>query len=76
MLTEQEAKAKWCPFARTINRHDSGAAVAAVNRSSKYPYDNCLCLASACMAWRFAEVEYATTKSTDGKGWCGLAGAQ
>lgn len=49
MLTETEARAKWCPMARqsfegsgTYNRSDEG-------RGSR----SCRCLASECMAWQW-----------------------
>lgn len=45
-LTEDEAKKKWCPLARARNGY------AAVNRDRGDPYVDCLCIASACMAWR------------------------
>jgi hypothetical protein len=58
-VTEQDAKTKWCPFARVplSDAHDFGAtAMAAVNRSDfsdtpEYPR----CIGSACMAWRWAD---------------------
>lgn len=72
-MTEEEAKTKWCPFARGCGG-ESG-----VNRSyiinpernaEEYP-----CIGSACMAWRL-------TGTHDGRrgeagapqGYCGLAG--
>lgn len=60
-MTEEEAKTKWCPFARVVqpagdwapapagNREIMGGAVGALNGAN-------LCIASACMAWRW---EYA-----------------
>lgn len=46
-MTEEEAKAKWCPFAR----EDGGAGHGAANRDyagkTMTP-----CIASLCMAWR------------------------
>ncbi len=53
-MTEDEAKAKWCPFARsrdlgceaTVNRPFGGELKGSIAD------DECACLASACMAWR------------------------
>lgn len=52
-MTEEDAKAKWCPFARTRGF----ATEAAVNRpfpgnTGDIVRDECTCIASACMAWR------------------------
>lgn len=54
ILTEEEAKTKWCPEARanagrtaigtTLNRDDNGA-----------PFVGCYCIGSACMAWRWRD---------------------
>lgn len=53
--TEEEARTKWCPFARTFDgpivTHEV-AAVASVNRIGTEASIHCLCLASDCMAWR------------------------
>lgn len=57
-MTEDEAKTKWCPFARVV-----GGEGAAFNRSvgsmgtaaEKSIDPPMLCLASACMAWRWSE---------------------
>lgn len=69
MLTETEAKTKWCPFVRT----DSVGADCAFNRTtSKLEDYNLQCVASDCMAWRWILV-----KSTEEKrGYCGIAGKQ
>ena len=80
LLSEEEAKTKWCPFARcNINN-------VSANRFAGAPYDNSLCIASQCMAWRWGhkEVDHITRgeptqwstidlEQTD-KGFCGLAG--
>jgi hypothetical protein len=72
-MTEDEAKTKWCPFARAqsmnvaVSRDGFGAA-----------YDTCLCIGSACMAWRWKMEPLVDGFSprieskTDGR--CGLAG--
>jgi hypothetical protein len=48
LLTEEEAKTKWCPFVRQNgdNNRPSG------NRSI---YGEPMCIASQCMAWRWAQ---------------------
>ena len=55
MLTEKEARKKWCPFARVVSVVDRGTTVAAasVNRefASGIADKDCLCIASDCMAW-------------------------
>jgi hypothetical protein len=58
MLTEDEAKAKWCPLARTLD-FDGHNASAPHNRVYRVDYNvvesdmpGCHCIASACMAWR------------------------
>jgi hypothetical protein len=72
ILTEAEAKTKWCPFARAPehqgtgqNREDKGAAT-----------ESSLCLASGCMAWRVASPppNIMVTTVPAGVGYCGLGG--
>lgn len=46
-MTEDEAKTKWCPFTR-VGEQASGAAE---NR----PDGSYNCIASGCMAWRWAQ---------------------
>ena len=66
LMTEQEARAKACPFARAIegiNGPHGAIFGAAVNRSldNKLPEElqgnppPCRCIASTCMLWVFAE---------------------
>jgi hypothetical protein len=59
-MTEDEAKTKWCPFARV----GSGASgLGSMNRDALPADDpklitrNTRCLASACMAWRWSEAK-------------------
>lgn len=66
-VTEEEAKAKWCPFARTLDHQGNSGlyefpVVAAVNREvgdfdkgdneTVVIFGRHRCIASACMAWR------------------------
>lgn len=77
MLTEDEAKAKWCPLARTL--HFDGKNVSSPhNRVYRADYNvvqsdmpGCNCIASACMAWRtnsnFSEDQ--TIRAADAPAW-------
>lgn len=73
MLTEEEAKTKWCPFVR---RTYSGIPVNRVADTAEF-MDSCPCIASACMAWRWRR-RYADdakeAKISHATGYCGLAG--
>ena len=80
MITEDEAKTKWCPFARSIVSTGGGANRGKDSGGSPPPHVNCI--GSACMAWRrvpkarrdqFVEDLVHATGSSD-KGYCGLAG--
>lgn len=81
MMTEQEAKTKWCPAVR----FDTGRS--GVNRwkQSEPPEEPhalnpvpCRCIASECMAWRWERIPHpnATGGFVWGRvhGYCGLAG--
>ena len=50
-MTEEEAKTKWCPHARAQN----GNETTAINRYRNGIDPECLCVGSACMAWRWTE---------------------
>jgi hypothetical protein len=91
-MTEAEALTKWCPFARmkvaqtvkdgapSCNEPQTTYNRIAINaQSSPFIADQARCIASACMAWRTAQVgqvlpgdEYKTYRE---EGFCGLAGA-
>jgi hypothetical protein len=67
-MTENEAREKWCPFARVSAydhspNKDSGGNI----RPGAY------CIASRCMAWRWdLDTDPPTAEPTEG--YCGLAG--
>ena len=70
MMTEEEAKKRWCPMARVhISRSLSGSEYYSNNRLALH--DLTTCIASGCMAWRTGE-SYGERFS----GYCGLAGKQ
>lgn len=87
-MTKDEAKAKWCPFARPVFAGPS-RDVAAMNRMGDgTPEAAAMCIASACMAWRW-EPDWIYPPVTPGaepdrfrlghkksktEGFCGLAG--
>jgi len=65
-MTKDEARQKWCPFAR----YDDGDGVA-FNRSCQIPpssFSGAKCIADDCMMWR---KHY---KDEEEHGYCGLAG--
>lgn len=72
MMTEAEAKARWCPFANCSNHGDASSG----NRSWDGVPDNpaVRCIGSRCMAWRWSQgigIEGDTHKPA---GYCGMAG--
>jgi hypothetical protein len=71
MMTEEQAKEKWCPFARVAGISSRGA----INRDDKSGEpDVCArCIASDCMAWRSDGIE-AHDDEVVHYGHCGLAG--
>lgn len=87
LLSEEEAKTKWCPHAVASHTDPRGGF-----RNDGRPIQFS-CIASACMAWRWAYSTYDTVEQrflkpgevyslSDTKryerrnhtGWCGLAG--
>jgi len=68
MVTEEEAKKKWCPFVR-VHVTDGGQPFVNKPLTDSNPYgearqDSVFCIASACMMWRAKD---------DGSGFCALA---
>jgi len=70
-MTENEAKTKWCPFARTVIAARGGNGSPAQNRVQEAATGKDVslekCLGAACMAWRQVPNE-------PFNGYCGLAG--
>lgn len=73
MMTENEAKTKWCPMARFQGGNDKSA----FNRFHGFMRDGLpglLCIGSDCMAWRavpeqFERKRTSAGKLPDGDGW-------
>lgn len=82
LLTEAEAKEKWCPLARVVEIDHEGEPIQGWpvgNRASQaqYAHPHARCIGSACMAWRaIAEKEYAegSTFTVHKRGYCGAFG--
>jgi hypothetical protein len=86
LLTEEEAKTKWCPFARPVVAETLKALIVPQGRTLEYKTDGMLttvdqsCIASACMAWRWATDGEAWAaanphpRQPDPLGYCGIAG--
>lgn len=77
IITEQEAKTKWCPESRARAEHSNGDAPTTVNRHhGETIFSRTRCLGSACMAWRVSVSKY--PEHADGqpipRGYCGKAG--
>lgn len=86
-MTEDEAKTKWCPFARVVILGEGspiGPANRAVGKGGTEGTKGARCIVSACMAWRwrgwFLDEDrdcHATPPPADPAvrlGYCGLAG--
>lgn len=77
-MTEDEAKSKWCPFARGLIR--SGTNMVAGNRIDNIETDpKATCIGADCMAWRWTDYEWTGNPSMPERaggvnGHCGLAG--
>jgi hypothetical protein len=64
VVTEEDARARWCPHARGngtgINRWTENGTAAGP-----------MCIGNHCMAWRWVK---GSEKASVGRGYCGLAG--
>lgn len=69
-MTEDEAKTKWCPFARVMVEHSDGNHYGPMNRSvtAKGDVRNSMCIGSGCMMWH--------QLNNTSHGWCGMNGAR
>lgn len=78
MMTEQEAKERWCPFARVLNQKYFPAHNRIVSSmGSEMNPRTSRCIGSACMAWRWVRTDRSTADRIDidlTRGYCGLAG--
>lgn len=57
MYTEDEAKQRWCPFARLAFEAGTFNRAVIFDAAQGDPKKDAVCLASACMAWRW-KMEY------------------
>ena len=83
MLTEPQAREKWCPMVRAGVYGEAGSVLKpsmnfdvaiAVNRDPRNP-ELSRCIASACMMWRSGTTIAARENGDVERGYCGLAGA-
>lgn len=74
-MTEDEAKMKWCPFARVVTADEDGGVFppanrAAIRREGEVSWnenpEHARCIGSACMAWRWDETW--TSQTEEGHG--------
>jgi hypothetical protein len=70
MHTEAQARQTWCPFARSMEGGDGNREWKA--KAVALPAD-CMCVASQCMAWRWAP--QTDTHEKPQAGFCGIAGS-
>ena len=78
-MTEDEARKKWCPFARVIqfdiDEMPTGNRLYTASNDEMNFDGPALCIASECMAWRTYDLRVAPTSVIpNGQGYCGLAG--
>lgn len=77
MMTETEARSKWCPLARVTNWSSqmTGGGINATNRQENGSVmAQSKCIASSCMAWRkIADSEFDEFGNLPG--YCGAFGA-
>lgn len=80
ILTEEEAKTKWCPHGRVWQKASSEGITSFTTHGCMGSVP--ICIGSACMAWRFVPQgeNYSENMATGDRtyltpvGYCGLAG--
>ena len=71
MMTEDEAKQRWCPLVR-FKSMDTGSGPAFNRMVDPQPLET-LCIGSKCMAWRERAQE---RNNIEVQGYCGAFGGQ
>jgi hypothetical protein len=57
LMTEEEAKSKWCPHARVSDDEAGDGATGGNNRWLRArSAEECMCIGSGCMAWRWRDL--------------------
>jgi hypothetical protein len=81
VMTEDQAKTKWCPHVRFADPIDGGkpsVEPTTWNRfDGEWDYTGLLCIASDCMMWRREKDTYGDDYGKgipEDRGFCGLAG--
>ena len=69
ILTAEEAKTKWCPFARVAAQGGAGVNRHVGASPSTWPH----CITDSCMAWRWWNQPANEAKH---RGYCGLVGKE
>ena len=74
-MTEDEARKRWCPFARSRSVEFTTERVRALvwwTANAKNPEP--VCIGSDCMAWRWHHDTHGSTRIRNRHSYCGLAG--
>lgn len=84
ILSEEEARVRWCPQARSVGWMNTSNTATAIASNRDHPSGNMpACIASSCAFWRWAEekkirdIDLVTSDVVDlppRRGFCGIAG--
>ena len=69
-MTEEEAKTKWCSFARVATLAGNAVGNIGADTKTRQMIPLAHCIGSDCMAWRV----HPDRSEDSGEGYCGLAG--